>query len=287
MLGRAGGEPSQASDDMPEARLWLVTGPNMAGKSTFLRQNALIAILAQMGSFVPARTAAIGVVDRLFSRVGAADDLARGRSTFMVEMVETAGILNRRPSARSSSSTRSGAARRPSTGSRSPGPRSSILHDVSKARVLFATHYHELTALAGRLGSVANVTIDVKEWHDEIVFLHRVKPGAADRSYGIQVAKLAGLPGDVIERAGEVLALLEKNAPRGAGSGGGALDDLPLFAAARPKAPGAVRGPSAVETALDEINPDEMSPRAALDALYRLKQLRAKKAELLMPIVAA
>jgi DNA mismatch repair protein MutS len=124
---------------------------------------------------------------------------------------------------------------------------------------------------------VANVTIDVKEWHDEIVFLHRVKPGAADRSYGIQVAKLAGLPGDVIQRAGEVLAVLEKNAPRGTGSGGGALDDLPLFAAARPKAAGPASGPSAVETALDEINADEMSPRAALDALYRLKQLRVKK----------
>jgi DNA mismatch repair protein MutS len=277
VLGRAGAEPSQASDDMPDARLWLITGPNMAGKSTFLRQNALIAILAQMGSFVPARAAAIGVVDRLFSRVGAADDLARGRSTFMVEMVETAGILN-------SATERSlvildeiGRGTATFDGLSIAWATVEYLHDISKARVLFATHYHELTQLAGRLESVANVTIDVKEWRDEIVFLHRVKPGAADRSYGIQVAKLAGLPGDVIQRAGEVLTVLEKNAPRGSGSGGGALDDLPLFAAARPKTAGPRSGPSAVETALDEINADELSPRAALDALYRLKQLRAKK----------
>jgi DNA mismatch repair protein MutS len=281
VLGRASVAAPEAGEEMPDARLWLVTGPNMAGKSTFLRQNALIAILAQMGSFVPARAAAIGVVDRLFSRVGAADDLARGRSTFMVEMVETAGILN-------SATERSlvildeiGRGTATFDGLSIAWATVEFLHDVSKARVLFATHYHELTQLAGRLSSVANVTIDVKEWHDEIVFLHRVKPGAADRSYGIQVAKLAGLPGDVIRRAGEVLAILEKSAPRASGGSGGALDDLPLFAAAAaaagPKAAEPAGGPSQVEAALDEINADELSPRAALDALYRLKQLRAKK----------
>jgi DNA mismatch repair protein MutS len=262
---------------MPDARLWLVTGPNMAGKSTFLRQNALIAILAQMGSFVPARAATIGVVDRLFSRVGAADDLARGRSTFMVEMVETAAILNAAGERSLVILDEIGRGTATFDGLSIAWATVEFLHDVSRARVLFATHYHELTQLAGRLKSVANVTVDVKEWHDEIVFLHRVKAGAADRSYGIQVAKLAGLPGDVIQRAGEVLAVLEKNAPRGGSSGGTALDDLPLFAAARPKAAEPRKGPSAIEAALDEINADEMSPRAALEALYRLKQLRTNK----------
>ena len=195
----------------------------------------------------------------------------------MVEMVETAGILN-------SATERSlvildeiGRGTATFDGLSIAWATVEYLHDVSKARVLFATHYHELTQLAGRLKSVANVTIDVKEWHDEIVFLHRVKPGAADRSYGIQVAKLAGLPGPVIQRAGEVLAVLEKSPPGGRGSGGAVLDDLPLFAATRAKATQAKRGPSPLEAALDEINADELSPRAALDAIYRLKQLRNDK----------
>ena len=274
LLGRAGAELPPGFDEMPDARIWLVTGPNMAGKSTFLRQNALIAILAQIGSFVPAAGAHIGVVDRLFSRVGAADDLARGRSTFMVEMVETAAILNQ-------ATTRSlvildeiGRGTATFDGLSIAWAAVEYLHEETEARVLFATHYHELTALAGRLPSVANVTMDVKEWHDDIVFLHRVKAGAADRSYGIQVAKLAGLPPPVIARAREVLTLLEK-ADRGRGQTPGPLDELPLFAAARPSSTPARSGPAPVETALDAINPDELSPKAALEALYRLKQLRA------------
>ena len=259
--------------ETPDARIWLVTGPNMAGKSTFLRQNALIAILAQMGAFVPAAAAHIGVVDRLFSRVGAADDLARGRSTFMVEMVETAAILNQATARSLVILDEIGRGTATFDGLSIAWAAVEYLHERTCARVLFATHYHELTALSGRLASVANVTMDVKEWQDEIVFLHRVKAGAADRSYGIQVAKLAGLPLPVIERAREVLALLEKSDRRRA-QGAGALDELPLFAAARP-AESKPAGPSPVETALDDLNPDELSPKAALDALYRLKSLRA------------
>jgi DNA mismatch repair protein MutS len=251
-------------------RIWLVTGPNMAGKSTFLRQNALIAILAQMGSYVPAQSARIGIVDRLFSRVGAADDLARGRSTFMVEMVETAAILNQ------------------------AGPRSFVildeigrgtatfdglsiawaalehLHEVNRCRTLFATHYHELTALAAKLPGLACHTMRVKEWKGDVVFLHEVGPGAADRSYGIHVGKLAGLPKSVTARAEEVLEVLEK------GEQGGALarmaDDLPLFSAARRRTEPPPRE-SAAEALLREVRPDELTPREALDLVYRLKAL--------------
>jgi DNA mismatch repair protein MutS len=275
VLGRADIAPAPGFDETAEGRIWLVTGPNMAGKSTFLRQNALIVVLAQMGSYVPARSAVIGAVDRLFSRVGAADDLARGRSTFMVEMVETAAILNQ-ASARSlvildeigrGTATFDGLSIAWST--------VEYLHDVSGARVLFATHYHELTALARRLEGVSNVTMDVREWHDEIVFLHKVKPGAADRSYGIQVAKLAGLPDRVVGRAREVLALLEKTEGK-KDARNGALDELPLFALSRQPAAEAP-SPSAVELAVDELNPDDLSPRAALDAVYRLKALRQER----------
>jgi DNA mismatch repair protein MutS len=260
--------------EAPPKRLWLLTGPNMAGKSTFLRQNALIAILAQMGSFVPAAEAHIGIVDRLFSRVGAADDLARGRSTFMVEMVETAAILNQ------------------------AGPRSLVildeigrgtatfdglsiawaavehLHEVNRSRALFATHYHELTALAGKLPHLANATMRVKEWEGDVVFLHEVGPGAADRSYGIQVAKLAGLPPLVIERARDVLAALEKG-----GQSDRAhvlIDDLPLFSAVAKPQPSVPRE-SLVEAELKKINPDDLTPRDALDLLYRLKTLGGEK----------
>ena len=275
VLGRAGvADYPPGFDEMPDAKIWLVTGPNMAGKSTFLRQNALIAVLAQMGSFVPAADAHIGVVDRLFSRVGAADDLARGRSTFMVEMVETAAILNQATARSLVVLDEIGRGTATFDGLSIAWAAVEYLHET-RARVLFATHYHELTALAGRLASVANVTVDVKEWRDEIVFLHRVKSGAADRSYGIQVAKLAGLPGAVIARAREVLAVLEKS-DRKRGSGNGPLEELPLFAAARPSSGGAEpSGPGPVEAALDALNPDELTPRAALDALYRLKQIRS------------
>ncbi len=190
-------------------RIWLLTGPNMAGKSTFLRQNALIAILAQMGSFVPARRAQIGIVDRLFSRVGAADDLARGRSTFMVEMVETAAILNQATERSLVILDEIGRGTATFDGLSIAWASVEHLHRSIAAARLFATHFHELTALAAKLPRIHNATMRVKEWQGEVVFLHEVVPGAADRSYGIQVAKLAGLPASVIERAKVVLAELE------------------------------------------------------------------------------
>ncbi|MFD1702859.1 DNA mismatch repair protein MutS [Methylopila henanensis] len=264
--------PNDVALSEPEADaglVQLVTGPNMGGKSTYLRQAALCAVLAQAGAFVPAKAAHIGVVDRLYSRVGAADDLARGRSTFMVEMVETAAILN------------------------TAGPRSLVildeigrgtatfdglsiawaaiehLHEVNRCRSLFATHFHELTALARRLSRLRNATVRVKEWKGEVVFLHEVAPGVADRSYGIQVAKLAGLPPSVVRRAKAVLDELE--AADRASPVERMIDDLPLFAATRPK-PEA--GPDPLAEALDAIDPDELTPKGALEALYRLKALR-------------
>jgi DNA mismatch repair protein MutS len=257
-----------------EARLWLVTGPNMAGKSTFLRQNALITVMAQMGSFVPARCANIGIVDRLFSRVGAADDLARGRSTFMVEMVETAAILNQASERSLVILDEIGRGTATFDGLSIAWAVVEFLHAVNKCRGLFATHYHELTVLAGRLGEIANVTMDVKEWRDEIIFLHKVRPGAADRSYGIQVATLAGLPKQVTERAAQVLALLE-NSEAKVTNGEALLSDLPLFAAARSTA-SEREGAAALERALANLNPDELTPKSALDTLYKLKALVEK-----------
>ena len=222
------------------------------------------------------RNGRFGIVDRLFSRVGASDDLARGRSTFMVEMVETAGILNQATNRSLVILDEIGRGTATFDGLSIAWATVEHLHDVNRCRALFATHYHELTALSGRLADVANATIEVREWQDEIVFLHKVRGGAADRSYGIQVAKLAGLPRAVVERAGEVLAVLEKADGAGKAAGGG-LDDLPLFAAARPKSRASgPREPSPVDTALDEIQPDDLTPRAALEALYRLKGLRGK-----------
>ena len=261
----------------PEAdagRIWLITGPNMAGKSTFLRQNALIAILAQMGSFVPAKLAHIGVVDRLFSRVGAADDLARGRSTFMVEMVETAAILNQAGARSLVILDEIGRGTATFDGLSIAWATVEHLHDINKCRALFATHFHELTALAARLDRLHNATVRVKEWQGEVVFLHEVVAGAADRSYGIQVAKLAGLPISVIERAREVLAKLEQEdraAPKG-------FEDLPLFAAPY-KSSEAVQQAAAHDllvAAVAALNPDDMSPREAMEALYNLKQTLAK-----------
>ncbi len=249
-------------------RIWLVTGPNMAGKSTFLRQNALIAILAQMGSYVPARAARIGIVDRLFSRVGAADDLARGRSTFMVEMVETAAILNQAGPQAFVILDEIGRGTATFDGLSIAWAALEHLHEVNRCRTLFATHYHELTALAAKLPALACHTMRVKEWKGEVVFLHEVGPGTADRSYGIHVAKLAGLPKSVTARAEEVLGVLEK------GEQGGALarlaDDLPLFNAARLRAEPAPKE-SAAEALLRDTRPDELTPREALDLLYRLK----------------
>jgi DNA mismatch repair protein MutS len=254
-------------------RIWLVTGPNMAGKSTFLRQNALIAVLAQMGSFVPARAAHIGVIDRLFSRVGAADDLARGRSTFMVEMVETAAILNQAGERALVILDEIGRGTATFDGLSIAWATIEHLHENNRCRALFATHFHEMTALAAKLPRLFNATMRVKEWQGEVVFLHEVVPGAADRSYGIQVAKLAGLPASVIERAKLVLAQLE--AEDRTSPARRLIDDLPLFAAARPAAPATRNDGDAALIALVEtlaaLHPDEMSPRQALEALYALK----------------
>jgi DNA mismatch repair protein MutS len=257
-------------------RIWLLTGPNMAGKSTFLRQNALIAVLAQMGSFVPARIAHIGVVDRLFSRVGAADDLARGRSTFMVEMVETAAILNQAGERALVILDEIGRGTATFDGLSIAWATIEHLHESNRCRALFATHFHEMTALAAKLPRLHNATMRVKEWQSEVIFLHEVVPGAADRSYGIQVAKLAGLPSSVIERAKLVLAQLE--AEDRISPARKLIDDLPLFAATRTAAPAphADAGLASLVEALAALNPDEMSPRDALEALYALKGQLAK-----------
>ncbi len=266
--------PPPGFDENKEHYIWLVTGPNMAGKSTFLRQNALIAILAQIGSYVPARQAHIGVIDRLFSRVGASDDLARGRSTFMVEMVETASILNLATDRSLIILDEIGRGTATFDGLSIAWACVEFLHDITQARTLFATHYHELTVLPERLDGVANVTIDVKEWRDEIIFLHKVKPGAADRSYGIQVAKLAGLPTPVIERASQVLTLLEAQDQAGATATTNQLDELPLFKVAQtPHSQGQAIQRSKINIAIEELTPDELTPREALDILYQLKKL--------------
>ncbi len=252
--------------------IWLLTGPNMAGKSTFLRQNALIALLAQMGSFVPADHAHIGIVDRLFSRVGAADDLARGRSTFMVEMVETATILNQASDRSLVILDEIGRGTATFDGLSIAWGCVEYLHEINKCRALFATHFHELTALSAKLPRIGNATMKVREWKGDVVFLHEVGPGAADRSYGIQVAKLAGLPGAVIERASDVLAALEER--RSQTDTTDTIDDLPLFNTTRPVSAYTDTGKkSAVIEKLAEIFPDELTPREALDALYRLKTL--------------
>ncbi|HTQ12564.1 MAG TPA: DNA mismatch repair protein MutS [Rhizomicrobium sp.] len=248
------------------ARIWLVTGPNMAGKSTFLRQNALIAVLAQMGAFVPADAAHIGIVDKLFSRVGAADDLARGRSTFMVEMVETAAILNQATPRSLVILDEIGRGTATFDGLAIAWAAVEHLHGTNRSRALFATHYHEMTALAGRLSALACVTMRVSEWNDGIVFLHEVAPGAADRSYGIHVAKLAGLPSAVIARAEEVLRALEDG--REGHKPLARIDDLPLFAAPPARAPAQA---SEVEAELRALSPDSLSPRQALELLYALK----------------
>jgi len=247
------------------ARLWLVTGPNMAGKSTFLRQNALIAILAQSGSFVPADAAHIGIVDRLFSRVGAGDDLAAGRSTFMVEMVETAAILNQATAKSLVILDEIGRGTATYDGLAIAWAAAEHLHETNKSRALFATHYHEMVALCERLTAMTCVTMKVKEWNDTIVFLHEVIPGAADRSYGIHVAKLAGLPQAVVERAEEVLRALEEG--REGHQPLARIDDLPLFGASAP-----TPKTSAVEEALKTIEPDALSPKQALEILYDLKR---------------
>ncbi|MFC4669088.1 DNA mismatch repair protein MutS [Seohaeicola nanhaiensis] len=254
------------------AAIWLLTGPNMAGKSTFLRQNALIALLAQAGSHVPADAAHIGLVSQLFSRVGASDDLARGRSTFMVEMVETAAILNQADDRALVILDEIGRGTATYDGLSIAWATLEHLHGQNRARALFATHYHELTALAGKLEGVENATVSVKEWQGEVIFLHEVKQGAADRSYGVQVAQLAGLPASVVARARVVLEALEKGEREGGVKPKALIDDLPLFSAAARVEP--VKEKPAASPALDmlaALHPDELTPREALEALYRLK----------------
>jgi DNA mismatch repair protein MutS len=261
------GEPSS---------IWLLTGPNMAGKSTFLRQTALIVLLAQIGSHVPATEAEIGLVSQLFSRVGASDDLARGRSTFMVEMVETAAILNQADDRALVILDEIGRGTATYDGLSIAWATLEHLHEVNRSRALFATHYHEMTALAGKLSGVENATVAVREHDGDVIFLHEVIRGAADRSYGVQVARLAGLPDSVVARAREVLNALEKGEREGGAKPAAIIDDLPLFAAAAPReTPKSEPIPpqyAEVAKLLDTTHPDELSPREALDLLYKLKE---------------
>jgi DNA mismatch repair protein MutS len=265
-------------DGSASGRIQIITGPNMAGKSTYLRQNALIAVLAQAGAYVPARRAKIGIVDRLFSRVGAADDLARGRSTFMVEMIETAAILNQASERSLVILDEIGRGTATFDGLSIAWATIEHLHESNRCRALFATHFHELTALTKRLNRLANATMRVTDHHGEVIFLHEVVPGTADRSYGIQVARLAGLPRSVIERATTILAELEasdRQAPVAR-----MIDDLPLFSALARPVPMPVtvtEKPDLLREALADIHPDDLTPREALEALYRLKKVSHTK----------
>ena len=257
--------------DDAHGRLWLLTGPNMAGKSTFLRQNAIIAIMAQMGSFVPCASAHIGVIDKIFSRVGASDDLARGRSTFMVEMVETASILNQADERSFVILDEIGRGTATFDGLSIAWAVVEHLHELNKCRALFATHYHELTALTSKLPLMTLHCMKIKEFNDEVIFLHEVIDGAADRSYGIHVAKLEGLPRTVVKRAEQVLETLEREGKSQSVSQ--LAEDLPLFAAVRSKDEPAAQQIVPAMEALKELNPDNLTPREALDKLYELKNL--------------
>ncbi len=267
------GDPFVANDcDLTQSAIWLLTGPNMAGKSTFLRQNALIAILAQMGSYVPAKSAHIGAVSQIFSRVGASDDLAKGRSTFMVEMVETAAILNQADDRALVILDEIGRGTATYDGLSIAWATLEHLHDVNRCRALFATHYHEMSSLSDKLDNVDNATVSVKEWEGDVIFLHEVRKGTADRSYGVQVARLAGLPAAVVARAKVVLEALEKGEREGGATQKALIDDLPLFSAT----PAPVQTPSKgseVEDALRDVLPDELSPRDALALIYKLRDM--------------
>ncbi|HEY0628733.1 MAG TPA: DNA mismatch repair protein MutS [Sphingomicrobium sp.] len=256
----------------PNDRLWLITGPNMGGKSTFLRQVAIAALLAQSGSYVPAVRAKLGIVDKLFSRVGAADNLARGRSTFMVEMVETAAILAQATPNSLVILDEIGRGTSTYDGLAIAWAVVEAMHDQVKARTLFATHYHELTRLADRLEALSLHHVRAREWKGDLVLLHEVGDGPADRSYGIAVAKLAGISPLVLARAKAVLAKLEAGRDATGGIAAG-LDDLPLFASQQVE-------PAAVDPlaeAIAAIDPDALTPREALDALYALKRLAAEQ----------
>lgn len=252
--------------------IWLLTGPNMAGKSTFLRQNALFAILAQIGAYLPAKEAHIGIVSQVFSRVGASDDLARGRSTFMVEMVETAAILNQADDRALVILDEIGRGTATYDGLSIAWATLEHLHEINRCRALFATHYHEMSGLADKLDGVDNATVAVKEWEGDVIFLHEVRKGTADRSYGVQVARLAGLPQSVVDRARIVLDALEKGEREGGTARKALIDDLPLFAAT-PPVPAAPSKSSDVEERLKDVLPDTLSPREALDLIYELKDL--------------
>ena len=260
--------------ELSKGSIWLITGPNMAGKSTFLRQNALIAILSQMGSFVPATSAHIGIVSQLFSRVGASDDLARGRSTFMVEMVETAAILNQADDRALVILDEVGRGTATYDGLAIAWSTLEYLHEVNKSRALFATHYHEMTVLADKLTRVINATVSVKEWNNEVIFLHEVRQGAADRSYGLQVAKLAGLPIEVLERAKVILNELEARDTEKGTEGKLLTKDLPLFSQSLTQKPVTqVNYNSELSNKIRSIYPDEISPNEALQILYDLKEI--------------
>jgi DNA mismatch repair protein MutS len=252
----------------PEKRLWLVSGPNMGGKSTFLRQNALIVLLAQAGSYVPANAARLGLVDRLFSRVGASDNLARGRSTFMVEMVETAAILAQATERSFVILDEVGRGTSTYDGLAIAWAVVEGIHETNRCRCLFATHYHELTRLSESLDALSLHHVRAKEYKGDLVLLHELADGPADRSYGIAVAKLAGLPPQVVARASGVLGKLEKGRAETGGLAAG-LGDLPLFSAAMDAAEAKV---DALREKLSDLDIDALSPRAALDLLYELKR---------------
>jgi DNA mismatch repair protein MutS len=261
-LRREGGAFVANACDLAATPLLLLTGPNMGGKSTFLRQAALLAILAQSGSFVPAGSLRLGLVTRLFSRVGASDDLARGRSTFMVEMVETAAILHGADDRSLVLLDEVGRGTSTWDGLAIAWAVLEHLHEAG-CRAIFATHYHELATLASRLPRASNAHVAVAGGEGPPVFLHEVRPGPAGQSYGLEVARLAGLPARALRRAQAVLRQLEKG-ERGTAA---IVDDLPLFASAPPPEP------SALDVAMRAVNPDALSPREALDLLYELKRL--------------
>ncbi len=262
---------NNCSLDGENNRIWLLTGPNMAGKSTFLRQNAIIAIMAQIGSFVPAKSAHIGIINKVFSRVGASDDLSRGRSTFMVEMVETASILNRADERSFVILDEIGRGTATFDGLSIAWAVVEYLHEVNKCRALFATHYHELTVLDAKLPALTLHCMKIKEFNEQVIFLHEVIDGAADRSYGIHVAKLAGLPKSVITRAGQVLKKLEADKQKQ--SVDSLENDLPLFAFVQNEEK-EEKSKSPIEEVIDSIEPNDISAREALDIIYELKTLR-------------
>jgi DNA mismatch repair protein MutS len=255
---------------VPQSRLWLVTGPNMGGKSTFLRQNALIAVLAQAGGYVPAQSARLGLVDRLFSRVGASDNLARGRSTFMVEMVETAAILAQATERSFIILDEVGRGTSTYDGLAIAWAVVEAVHEINRCRCLFATHYHELTRLAEKLDALSLHHVRAREYKGDLVLLHEVAEGPADRSYGIAVARLAGLPPAVLARAKAVLSKLEAGRDATGGLAAG-LDDLPLFANLVPE-----EKTDPLQDAILGIDVDSLSPRDALDQLYALKRLASE-----------